>query len=186
VTISYDYAREPNDAYYEPAWCDDSLFRFLALPAGSKILDPACGTGTVVEAARRAGLRAAGTDLVKRWPDGTPNYFVINGFDAMRRMSGVNAIVSNPPYKIARDFAEVALSYSPIVAFLLPNTWIQGSKRSMWLETTPLRWFLPLAPRPSMPPIGSDVKPEGGKVDYAWFVWELGYKGAPEIKWLRK
>jgi hypothetical protein len=35
---------------------------------------------------------------------------------------------------------------------LLPATWLQGDKRSRWLETTALARVLFITPRPSMPP----------------------------------
>lgn len=182
---SLGYDREANDAYYEPMWCDDRLFEFLDLPPGTKVWDPACGTGTVVEAANRAGLKAIGTDIVQRWHDGTRGR-ARRDFLTCEAPPGVQMIVFNPPYKHAEEFVRKALTITPYVAGLLPATWMYGAKRSRWLVTTPLRWVLVLTPRPSMPPVGSDVAPGGGKVDYAWFVWSAGDNGRPTVEWLRK
>lgn len=182
---SLGYDREANDAYYEPMWCDERLFEFLSLPHGTKVWDCACGTGTIVEAAKHAGLRAIGTDIVQRWHDGTKGYGRLD-FLEHPGLTGVEAIVSNPPYKHAQAFAAKALTLAPVVAMLLPTIWVQGKARSQWLQETPLKWMLPLVPRPSMPPIGSDVPPGGGKVDYSWFVWEQGYVWSPIVEWLRK
>jgi hypothetical protein len=99
-------------------------------------------------------------------------------------------IVSNPPFSIAEKFAGHALHLAERkVAMLLPANWVQGNKRSRWLESTPLRrvWFI--APRPSMPPakgLAPGQKVGNGTTDYAWFVWLRGYDGSPEIRWLRR
>lgn len=182
---SLGYEREQNDAYYEPAWCDDRLFDFLNLPEGTRVWDPACGTGAIVEAAKRAGLKAVGTDIMQRWQDGTPGR-ARRDFLTCSALPGVEMIVSNPPFKHALEFAKRAIEMAQGVALLLPSTWMYGAKRSEWLATTPLRWILLLVPRPSMPPVGSDVAPGGGKVDYAWFVWDRNFKGEVTVTWLRK
>jgi hypothetical protein len=102
----------------------------------------------------------------------------------------VDNIVCNPPFGIAEKFVARALTKaSRKVAMLLPANWVQGDKRSRWLETTPLRrvWFI--APRPSMPPgaaIEAGQKPGNGTTDYAWFVWLRGFDGYPEIRWLHR
>lgn len=54
---------------------------------------------------------------------------------------------------------------------------------------TPLRRVWMMTPRPSMPPghvITAGGKITGGKMDYCWLVWEAGYEGEAEIKWLRR
>jgi hypothetical protein len=74
-------------------------------------------------------------------------------------------------------------------ALLLPVIWIQGDKRSRWLETTPLYKVLFLTPRPSMPPgavIEAGEEPSNGTKDFAWFIWLQGYKGSSQIGWLRR
>jgi hypothetical protein len=99
------------------------------------------------------------------------------------------SIVSNPPFGIADSFAVRALSLATKVALLLPTKWMNGAKRGAWLETTPLRRVWLLAPRPSMPPgpvIEAGLKPGNGTVDFCWMVWERGYEGHSELRWLRR
>ena len=110
---------------------------------------------------------------------------------------GGGNIVSNPPFGFCDDrksrshpFVERCLERAERkVALLLPANWVQGDMRSRWLERTPLRrvWFL--SPRPSMPPghvLASGAKPGNGTTDYAWFVWQMDYDGATEVRWLRR
>ena len=46
-----------------------------------------------------------------------------------------------------------------------------------------------MTPRPSMPPGGvikAGGKVGGGKSDYCWLVFQIGYAGEPVMKWLRR
>jgi hypothetical protein len=175
--------RDANDWYVEPAWCSERLFE--AEPFERMVFDPACGIGTIVHSARRAGLTGMGSDIIERVSD-----FPVADFLERDFMPPVRNIVSNPPFGIALEFVRKALEVaSGKVAMLLPANWVQGDKRARWLATTPLKrvWFL--APRPSMPPgavLAAGMRPGNGTTDYAWFVWERGHVGAPTIGWLHR
>jgi hypothetical protein len=180
---SHIWARDPNDWYVEPEWC--SLRLFQEEKCEGAISDPACGRGTIVISALKSGLCAAGSDLVDRGFDSTltPCDFLLTDIRAVN-------IVSNPPFDLAAKFVEKALKLAERkVAMLLPAIWVQGDKRSRWLQSTPLRRVYFITPRPSMPPgqvVEAGGKPGNGTTDYAWFVWLRGYDGAPEVRWLRR
>jgi hypothetical protein len=53
-------------------------------------------------------------------------------------------------------------------------------RRNNLYRIHPPRFVLALADRPSMPPGGTDIKAEGGTMDYCWLVWERGYRGPTE------
>ena len=58
-----------------------------------------------------------------------------------------------------------------------------------WLSDTPLRRIWLMSPRPSMPPghvIIAGKKPQGGRVDFCWLVWEQGFKGRPQLRWFHR
>jgi hypothetical protein len=176
--------RDKDDFYVEPSWCSERLFaveRFEGL-----ILDPACGSGRIVKAARAAGLGAMGTDKVDRgaldWP--------ARNFLSPLLAPGLSNIVSNPPFGLAEAFVERALMVAERkVAFLLPTIWLHGDKRARWLRQTPLRCVYLLCPRPSMPPgkvLQRGAKATGGMKDYCWLVWLRGFQGAPEVRWLHR
>lgn len=184
------WKRERNDWYIEPEWCSRRLFE--EEPFIDEVCDPSCGSGRILKSCPDPDLRLLGMDIVKR---GRKNLFKQDWlkYDGEKFLN----IVSNPPFKLCDDrkkktfpFVQKCLQKSVFkVALLLPANWIQGDMRSRWLETTPLRrvWFL--SPRPSMPPghiIKAGIAPGNGTTDYAWFVWEHGYEGRPEVRWLRK
>jgi hypothetical protein len=183
---SHLWRRDPLDWYVEPEWCSERLFameKFEGL-----VWDAAAGTGRIVDAARTAGHEAHATDIDPRGYTNVSRYDFFAVPDA-QRWEPLN-IVSNPPFGVAEKFTHLALRVTQRkVAFLLPANWVQGDKRSRWLETTPLRRVLFLTPRPSMPPgavVVSGGKPGNGTTDYAWFIWEHGYAGKPEIGWCRR
>ena len=179
---SHLWTRDEHDFYVEPEWVSQRLFEVEQFQG--RIWDPACGIGHIVDSARKAAYECIATDLV--WRDGP-------GFDAVDFLicdGSEPNVISNPPFSIAEKFVAHALEVAERkVAMLLPANWVQGDKRSRWLETTPLRRVYFIAPRPSMPPgavILAGEKPGNGTTDYAWFVWLQGYDGASEIRWLRR
>jgi hypothetical protein len=176
------WRRDPHDFYCEPRWTADRLFQMQ--PFVGEVIDPACGRGNIVEAARRAHHAAEGWDIVDRGYPGTKVR------DFLTVETPICNFVSNPPFAIAEQFVAHALDLARhTVCMLLPATWLQGDRRSRWLETTPLARVLLITPRPSLPPgaaIMAGHKVGGGTVDFAWFIWVRGHVGAPQIGWLRK
>jgi hypothetical protein len=177
------WARDPLDYYTEPSWISERLFAVEKFEG--EIVDPACGSGRIVRAARAAGLRAWGMDLIKRSEEcGTVRDFL--------QESGARYenVVCNPPFKHARAFIEAALERAHRkVAMILPTKFVSGDARSRWLETTPVRRVLHITPRPSMPPgavIEAGISPGGGKEDFIVVIWLKGFDGKAETGWLRR
>jgi hypothetical protein len=179
---SHTWQRDPHDFYIEPLWCSERLF--ATIPFVGEVIDPACGSGRIVEAARRAHHCAEGWDIVDRGFPGTKVR------DFLTSREPICNFVSNPPFGIAEPFVAHALELARhSVYMLLPTIWLQGDRRSRWLEATPLARVLFIAPRPSMPPgaaILAGGKPGNGTRDYAWFCWVQGHQGPPIVGWLRR
>lgn len=184
------WVRQPEDWYVEPFWVSARLFEVETF-RGS-IHDPAAGSGRIMVSAPGLGP-ISGSDIVVRTT--VPPIERRDWLEPCDKKW--DNIVSNPPFKLCDDrragthpFVERCLERAERkVALLLPANWIQGDKRSRWLETTPLRrvWFI--SPRPSMPPgevIAAGSKPGNGTTDYAWLVFDHGYDGHPEVRWLRR
>lgn len=173
---SHIWAREENEHYVEPAWCSKRLFEEELFGA---IHDPCCGFGTIVKSAWASGLSATGADLIDR---GFERGGLQDFFDCDQVL---DAIVCNPPFDIANHFALHAIKLAQRkVAMIFPTARLNAAH---WLNGTPLRRVWMLSPRPSMPPghvIAAGGKPQGGKMDYCWLVWDRGYQGAAEIRWL--
>jgi len=174
------FAREQSDHYVEPTWTSARLFQVEKFEGS--IVDPACGWGTIVIEARRAGYNAAGSDIVDR------------GFDSTRTPSDFLAsttvfdnIVTNPPFDIAPQFITHAVKHTrrKVAAIFL----VRRLPAASWLRALPLARVLLLTPRPSMPPsshIQAGGKVGGGTQDFCWLVIDHDHQGEPSIGWLRR
>ena len=154
------------------------------------IVDPCAGMGRIMTAAHNAGYPAHGYDI-------NPRQSWIRKQDFMDVGDSYDNIVSNPPFTLCEATKErpnSLVSFALMrarkkLALLMPTLWMQADKRSRWLETTPLYKVLMLTPRPSMPPgavIEAGEKPQGGRQDFAWFIWKQGHVGPVTIGWLRR
>lgn len=177
------WEREANEHYVEPEWCSARLFEEERFPG--QVWDPCCGFGRIPDAARAAGYFVFASDIIDR------------GYDALSECSDFlccndhqasESIVCNPPFNIAAKFALHALSLGNThkIAMVFPTARLNAAH---WFQGTPLRRVWLMTPRPSMPPghvIAAGGKPGGGKMDFCWLVWERGYEGAPDLRWLRR
>lgn len=167
--------RIANDAYFTPQPLADEICRRLAdvfeeerATSTSRIWDPCCGGGAFSVAAKKA------------WPSATvlaTDYSV--NFLVGVSSPGQDLIVSNPPYLLAERFVYRALDFVPClgrVVFLLRLSFLAGQRRLALYEQHPLRYLVPITPRPSFTPDGKTDASE-----YGVFVWERGYTGLPEI-----
>jgi len=174
-----------DEHYVEPHWVSERLFQEEHF--SGRIYDPACGFGRIVVTALKAGYDAYGTDIVDRSGRGVDSYQSYPTEHFLDHESVHDNIVSNPPFDIFKEFAQHALARAHRkVALIMPTARLNAAR---WLESTPLQSVWLLTPRPSMPPgrvITENGKVGGGKSDYCWLVFEHGYAGHPELKWLRR
>lgn len=192
TTINYGPAnpqpRASNDWYVEPAASVEALLRAERFSGAS--WDPACGRGVIPTVLRAAGLDCFGSDIVDRgFPGGAVMDFLFDEPEGAG--NDVDNIISNPPFKLAREFIDKALTIaSHKVAMLLPVTFLEGQARARWLATTPLARVHVFSWRISMPPgellVAGKIKAEGGKKCFAWFCWEHGWQGPAHVKLLIK
>jgi hypothetical protein len=178
---SHIFEPASNGFYVEPIAVPRALFAVEEFDRGQVLLDPCAGLGTIVSAAREAGYQAEAADIVDRGFPGTRVQ------DFFRRRRAPASVVCNPDFPIAREIVEHALKIGARkVAILFPIARICAVKAS-WIYTTPLRRMFAIGPRPSMPPgniLLAGEKPHGGRVDFAWLVFEAGYAGPAEIRHL--
>jgi hypothetical protein len=167
-----------DEHYVEPFWVSAQLFEMEDF--NGEIYDPACGFGRIVHTARNAGHTAYGSDIVDRGFEG-------GVLDFFEDDTNHDNIVSNPPFDTIERFALHALTLAERkVALIMPTARLNAAR---WLSIAPLQRVWLLTPRPSMPPghvITSGGKVGGGKSDYCWLVFDRGYRGKPELRWMHR
>lgn len=147
------------------------------------IWECACGQGDLSKVFERAGHKVLSTDLVDRG-------YGTGGVDFLKCNEVFNgSIISNPPYKYAKEFVEHALELVPDghkVAMFLKLQFLEGKARRELFEKYPPKTVYVASGRLLCAKNGDfeGMRAGGGSaVAYCWYVWEKGYSGDTVIKW---
>lgn len=173
-----DHERADKDYYATEPAATEWLYR-LELFNGP-ILEPSCGEGHISEVLKAHGYEVVSRDLADR------GYGEVTDFLAPDNTVWDGDIVTNPPYAFAQEFVEKALDIIPTghkVAMFLKLTFLEGKKRASLFNVAPPRRIWVSRSRLKCAKNGDFDNAPGSATAYAWFVWEKGYSGAPEIHW---
>ncbi len=165
------------DFYPTPRWATQALVDHESFKG--TVWEPACGDGAMSEVLEENGLRVFSSDLHVRG-------FGKSGVDFLKYDTGVwPNIITNPPYNLAGEFVLRALKKSEKkVSLLLRLAFLEGAARQQNIfQKTPLARVWVFSERVTFYPKGEE-RASGGTTAYAWFVWEHGHVGSPEIKWI--
>lgn len=143
------------------------------------ILEPSCGEGHISKQLIKHGYDVVSRDLVDR------GFGEVKDFLFFKNEQWGGDIVTNPPYSVAQEFVEQALSMiqeGHKVAMFLKLTFLEGKQRAkLFKENPPKRIWV--SSRLKCAKNGDFEQFKSSATAYAWFVWEKGYKGYPEIRW---
>lgn len=147
------------------------------------IWECACGEGHLAKPLIRGGYDVLSTDLIDRG-------YGTGGVDFLKQTEVFDGdIITNPPYKYAKEFVEQALNLvndGSKVCMFLKLTFLESKARKELFEKNPPKtvWVsssrLQCAKNGDFDTYGKGV---GTAVAYAWYVWEKGYAGPTEIRW---
>lgn len=148
------------------------------------ILEPACGGGHISEVLKAHGYRVKSGDIIQRdykGQDYTADFL-------QTPTAWIGDIITNPPYKYAAEFVEHALDViddGHKVAMFLKLTFLEGEKRRPLFRVYPPRRIYVFTKRVNCALNGdAEFFNMSSAVCYAWYIWEKGYKGKPEIDWI--
>ena len=145
----------------------------------------ACGQGHLSEAMEQKGIKVNSSDLVLRGYDKAYMYDFLS--EDNKEWKG--HIITNPPYKFAKEFVYKALSIVPNgckVAMFLKVQFLEGKARKKLFEIYPPKTVYISSSRLLCAKNGEFeqmIAGGGSAVAYAWFVWEKGFKGQTELQW---
>ena len=181
---SHIFEKEKRGHYVEPAWVSRRLFEVEKF--AGVVWDPACGWGTILKEAHRAGYEVEGSDIVDRRKHFLGARFLKCDFLMWHgRITG--SVVCNPPFDHVKEFCEHALEIGAAKVAMIML--VRRLPAAHWLQRLPLRRIWLLTPRPSMPPgawIAAGNKPGGGTQDFCWLMFEHDYSGKVETDWLHR
>ena len=177
--IRPDAKNRARDDFYptppEGTWALLSAIRF----AGT-IWEPACGDGSISRVLEAAGYKVTSTDLVDRGYGTSPVDFLLD------YQTKADNIITNPPFKLAEEFARHALDRATDKVVLPARlAWLEGYGRRKFFESSPL-WRVYIFSRRLRIQRGraAVATDRSGMITFAWFVWKHGYYGIPKIGWL--
>lgn len=173
--------REKHDYYATDPVAIDMLNDTGFFDNVEKVWEPACGGGHLSKKMEAMGLDVVSTDLYDQG-------FGESGVDFLRSTDdrGVDAIVTNPPYKEALEFCQKCSAIKvKKYAMFLKLTFLEGQKRKKFFDKYPPKYVAVCVNRLQCALNGDEKEFEKSSAAcYAWFIWEKGYKGKPRILWL--
>ena len=98
-------------------------------------------------------------------------------------------IITNPPYKIAKEFVEHSLAIAETgskVAMFLKLTFLEGKERRKMFDKYPPKVVYVASGRLQCAKNGDFETFSAGvgtAVAYAWYIWEKGYSGDTVLRW---
>lgn len=176
-----------NDLYESPPVAVEALRRVERLPG--HIWEPFCGPGSIVRTLRRAGHKVLATDLVDYSSPDQDHA----GWDFMMERSlpeGIEAIMSNPPFKVAAICIRRAVELCPLVYMLLRLNFLEagtkddeaGEARRFLLDGGHLSRVYVFRNRlPMMHRDGWKGSRTTNPTAFAWFKWDRAHTGPAQI-----
>lgn len=168
-----------DDLYETPPEAVRALLAAEDLPG--VIWEPACGPGSIVRELRASGRQVYATDLVDY---DSPDQDAA-GWDFLMEQQlpiGVQAIVTNPPFKNAVKFIEHGLNLCPKVIMLLRLSFLEGSGRGNILDGGKLARVLVFIERlPMMHRDGWNGPKSTNTMAFAWYVFDAEHRGPTHL-----
>ena len=168
-----DTGRPADDFYRTPPEAVDALVRLdrhrwpaVAVP-GEEVWEPACGDGAICDRLAHHGVHGWATDLYAHGKHaGGLDFLAAKGLLAP-------VIVTNPPFKLAAEFARHGLALGATrVCLLLRLAFLEGQRRTdLWPQ---LDRVLVFSKRLTLWR-GDEVRRDetkGGMIAFAWFCWD--------------
>ncbi len=177
-----DKPRAKRDYYATDPITIDALFSKESF--ADKIWEPACGEGHLSKMMHwKYSKQVRESDIVDRMGNEVLDFLSL-GDD----YSWDGDIITNPPYKYAKEFVEKSLSVvndGSKVAMFLKLQFLEGLTRREMFDKMPPKTVYVFSKRQNCARNGDfEQYKVNSAVCYAWFVWVKGFKGDPVIKWL--
>ena len=171
-----DHIRECNDFYATEPKATELLLELESF--NNKILEPACGDGCISKVLMQRDFDVLSSDLIDR------NFGVQKDFFKYTKWDG--DIITNPPYKYAKEFVEHSLKITPKgakIAMFLKLLFLESKGRKQLFLTNPPKTVYISSSRLLCAKNGDFENNKSAAVAYCWYIWENGYTGDTVLKW---
>ncbi len=163
------------DFYQTPRWATEELLKIIEIDGTT--LEPCSGNGAIAKLIPNC----IASDI--REDDGVYGEKGKNIFSYEE--NSFDNIITNPPFAIAQEVIEHSLKVSRKKVFmLLKLQFLESARRYDFFRNTPLKRVNVFCKRITMYPADEPEPKNSGTIAYAWYEWEKGYMGKPEIEWI--
>ena len=167
--------RPENDFYPTPSEATEALLKVEQFDG--TIWECACGDGAISKVLLSQGHDVVSTDLINRGFGIYPHDFITSELQYPN-------IITNPPFTLSERFVELGLKRTTKkIAILGKLQFLEGAKRKLMFESSPLKSVYVFSKRLSMTRNGEKMK-NSGMIAFAWYVWDHQYIGKPTISWI--
>jgi hypothetical protein len=176
-----DKERENDDFYATDPDAGKMLLGLVEL--NKNIWECACGEGHLSKVFVDAGHNVKSTDLIDRGYGET-------GIDFLNQTELFDGdIISNPPYKYAKEFVEKGLELvndgNKVIMFLKLQFMEGKARKKLFTKHPPKTIYVSSSRITCAKNADFEMMKAGGgsAVAYAWYVWEKGFNGDTIVKW---
>ena len=169
--------RPPTDFYPTPANVTIALLKYLDIPKGSTIWEPACGKGHMAEVMKDMGYRVVATELEDFGYGETGKNFIGSA------LIECDWIITNPPFCVSVEFIEQCIAHGKPFALLCKSQYWHAAKKTKVFNAFRPRLVLPLTWRPDFLFKGKGAAPT---MECLWTVWGTESAKVTEYQLLEK
>jgi len=167
--------RKKSDFYETPFSMTQQLLDVEPFDFAARTLEPACGNGAIIKVLTDGGFKRLS------YYDKETNFLL--------EKTEYSQIITNPPFSLATEFILKAKEVcTKKFALLLPLSYLHGKKRLDLIYKDTDFSLARVHVFCRYPMLGDALRADGkyktGMMVYAWFVWEKGKIGNPEIDWI--
>jgi hypothetical protein len=178
---TYPLAVRGRDFYPTPRIAVESLLAAEpdVLNTMARVWEPAAGDGGIVAVLREFSVPVIASDIERYNFD---LHFVGDFLQQTKAPAQCSVILTNPPYKLAAQFAEHALGLVPDVYLLLRLAFLESVGRTELLEHSGLRRVLVFRKRlPRMHRSGYDGPRASSSMAFCWMCWRRDFSGSTTL-----
>lgn len=175
----------PTPPWATRAFLNEVLLAEFAPHCFGSVWEPAAGAGHMVHVLSEVFEKVRASDVEDYGADFEVGSYVGVGPDVISR-SQPDWIITNPPFNLAVEFAERALTEATIgIALLLRTSWMEGGERYERLfRNKPPRIVAPYCER--VPMVAGRWDPAASSAtSYTWFVWhQAHFRKETRLVWI--
>ncbi len=169
-----------NDFYPTPTWATHALMKRENF--SGTIWEPAAGRGDMSKVIETYNPQVRSSEL-----ETGADVYGIQGVDFLKTEDRVDHIITNPPFKHAKEFVEHAKTCANHkVAMFLKLVFLESAGRYEFFQDRefPLKKVWVFSKRVTLYKDGEQNGRGTGTICFAWFIWDKDWNREPVVDWI--